>query len=604
MSKRPHEEEVIRYDENGDPLKTPIYPDEVTEQWMTGSNNGITTPSPTPTTPTTPVTTPSGTTPSGTTPTTTVPMNYDVFLNQQRESAYKSAEAERARAEKAAETARQKQIIDAQNAYKTGLSTYGANAEAAASMGLTGSGYGEYLTGKAYATQRGEVASANRTAAALKEQALYNEQSAKNTADAIYAEGMINYGEKQKVEGENAYANLSTMAANGATLEQITNSADWGRLSPEQQTVISRTVSEKTLVSRLNAGESFETLMLTEDWSALDDAGRTRLQNYATGLGESAYANVLDMINGGAAISDIENLFVWTNLSEPDKNRIRGREAYLQAKAAIENGLYDAESITTLPGYEYMSEPDKASLNNQIAQRDENTINGAIENILYGDNVVISSLGLGAEEEKALRTRLDGEINTMIKIDPSTAEQVIEINYANGNIGRDAYYTYNSTLLDGAYKLSDITADNCGEVIDLIDDFLHAGKISEEEAGVRKREAVSSFAKSERPNVTRDGDRLKFKGGEYKIKSTASERTSKILDASVGTSKIPEYAIAYYDDNLYAYVDGEWHKINHKDGDDYTEDIKKGDEKTQYRDAGTLEGGYGPAVTSGPLFRK
>lgn len=577
---RPHEEDVIRYDENGDPLKTPIYPDEVTEQWMTGSNNGTTTP-------TTPVNTPSGTTPTttvpateaatptagtspeegetapATTPTTTPTMTYEQFLTQQYE------------------TARQKQIIDANSAYQKSLATYGANAEAAASMGLTGSGYGEYLTGKAYATQRGEVASANRTAAALKEQVLYSEQKA----------------------GENAYTNLSNMAASGATLEQITNSADWSRLTPEQQTVISKTVSENTLMSRLDAGESFESLMLTDDWNALDDAGRTRLQNYATGLGESAYAKVLDMINGGVAISDIENLSVWTNLSEPDKNRIRGREAYLQAKAAIENGLYDAESITTLPGYEYMSEPDKASLNNQIAQRDENTINGAIENILYGDNVVISSLGLDPEEEKALRTRLDKEIKVMMRTDPSSAETIIEINYANGNIGKDEYYTYNSTLLDGAYKLSDITADNCGEVIDLIDDFLSAGKISEEEAGVRKREAVSSFAKSERPNVTRDGDRLKFKGGEYKIKSTASERTSKILDASVGTSKIPEYAIAYYDDNLYAYVDGEWHKIEHKSGDDSTEDIKNGDEKTQYRDAGGLEGGYGPAVTTGPVFK-
>lgn len=552
---RPREEDVIRYDENGDPLKTPIYPDEVTEQWVTSGTN---TPSTTPAagTNTEPVATApdAGTAAPATTPTTTPTMTYEEFLTQQRDDAYTTAETERERAEKAAETARQKQIIDANSAYQQSLATYGANAEAAASMGLTGSGYAEYLTGKAYATQRGEVASANRTAAALKEEAIYRENSAKDAADRIYSEGMMNWQESEKQKGENAYTSLSNMAAGGATLEQITNSADWSRLTPEQQTVISRTVSENTLMSRLDAGESLESLMLTDDWNALDDAGRTRVQNYFNQMGNSSYLSILGEVNNGLSIEDIESLPAWANLTEQQKNTLRGRAAYIQAAEAIENGLYDAESITTLPGYEHMSEADKAALNNQIAARDKDnaekesayddenyrtvlgliktlpaesirnlkaykdiknpelkaeldrlieeqekvrtkdTVDEHIDDVVSGDTK-IEDLDVTPEIKAELKTQLTESISKAIKNgDLEGASSTVENAYKAGNISEEEYQTYNVDIWGKTIGLSVTDYNSLTENIEQIDAAVRAGEISAIDAENLKEYAKSQLA--------------------------------------------------------------------------------------------------------------
>lgn len=105
-----------------------------------------------------------------------------------RDQLYKAAESARKREEERAEIERQRGIYDASNAYEQNKATYGANAEALASMGLTGGGYSDYLNAKAYATQRGEVQAANAGAEAAKRAARYAEDESRNKADISYAE--------------------------------------------------------------------------------------------------------------------------------------------------------------------------------------------------------------------------------------------------------------------------------------------------------------------------------------------------------------------------------------------------------------------------------
>lgn len=105
-----------------------------------------------------------------------------------RSQLYKAAESARKREEERAEIERQRGIYDASNAYEQNKATYGANAEALASMGLTGGGYSDYLNAKAYATQRGEVQAANAGAEAAKRAARYAEDESRNKADISYAE--------------------------------------------------------------------------------------------------------------------------------------------------------------------------------------------------------------------------------------------------------------------------------------------------------------------------------------------------------------------------------------------------------------------------------
>ena len=59
---------------------------------------------------------------------------------------------------------RQAGIRNANAAYEQSKATYGANAESLRRMGLTGSGYSDYLTASAYAASRGEIANVNATA--------------------------------------------------------------------------------------------------------------------------------------------------------------------------------------------------------------------------------------------------------------------------------------------------------------------------------------------------------------------------------------------------------------------------------------------------------
>jgi hypothetical protein len=292
----------------------PVYPSE----YIGGA--GASTPAPTPAAPQAPsaapatnptnAANPSGYTytPGSTAPVGGTAMDYATWL--QGHTKYQAG-VTREKAVKAAEADRQRAIVDAASAFDKSKVTYGAIAERAASMGLQNSGYGEYLTGKAYATQRGEVQNANKVAGARKDEALYTEGQMNIQADQKYAADLLGIKEDQN----NSYNSLYNSATSGASIESIIQDSRWGTLTKEQQTAISQATTANSLMTRLQAGESLDAIKGTPEWSGLTIDQQAKLQSFydnkvktETDAKNSAnatnFSNWLGAINRGEATLD------------------------------------------------------------------------------------------------------------------------------------------------------------------------------------------------------------------------------------------------------------------------------------------------------------
>ena len=316
---------VIYTDGGGAPTNgsAPPYPTEGTPPTGTGTEGSTTPPS-------------YVYVPGSAAPTDGDPLSYAGWL--QGRTKYQ-AEQDRIRVEKAAETDRQKQILDANNAYRTGLATYGAKAEKMASMGLSNSGYGEYLTGKAYATQRGEVQNANRTAQARIDQALYEEGKIQQQADAKYAEDLIGIKNQQNVD----YGSLYDSALNGASIESIMQDSRWGTLTDEQRATIKTVTTQNSIKIRIDNGESLETIIddPASGWNDLTVDQQNTLNTYSTSKTEAKnadYTSLYDSALNGASIESIMQDSRWGGLSPERQATIKSVTTANSIKAMLDSG--------------------------------------------------------------------------------------------------------------------------------------------------------------------------------------------------------------------------------------------------------------------------
>ena len=111
---------------------------------------------------------------------------------EQRNAIYAAAESQRVAAEQRADVERERGVVDARSSYEQNKASYGAKAEAMGKMGLSGSGYGDYLNSKAYAQQRAETQAANARSDASKREARYAEDQARLQADSDYYQNKYN----------------------------------------------------------------------------------------------------------------------------------------------------------------------------------------------------------------------------------------------------------------------------------------------------------------------------------------------------------------------------------------------------------------------------
>lgn len=167
------------------------------------------------------------------------------MIEDQKQRALEQAELQRQQAEQNAEKERERSVVDARSSYEQNKATYGAQAETLANMGLTGSGYSDYINAQAYANQRAETQNANANAEQTKNNANYVADNAKLeieqnagqsnlSAETTYAENMANndaalaqYKQQKEEEKKSAYSELLNYANNGTyDSEQLKSLAD------------------------------------------------------------------------------------------------------------------------------------------------------------------------------------------------------------------------------------------------------------------------------------------------------------------------------------------------------------------------------------------
>ncbi len=238
------------------------------------------------------------------------------YIDEQKQSTIERAEAERER-----------NIVDARSSYAQNRAGYGTNAETLASMGLTGSGYSDYLDQQAYATQRAEVQTANTQAESTKlnaeQQASADKLNAQLTYDQNMAQNEANladYQLQQEEQRKAAYAELLTYANNGTyTAEQLSELGKQYGLTDEQVEALTSTSQENSYKNYLE-----EVTNGYVDTDVVDDA-------YENGeISTEQYNIIKDKWN--SAIDTTESFFVYNGETLDEESAKKALETVINNK--------------------------------------------------------------------------------------------------------------------------------------------------------------------------------------------------------------------------------------------------------------------------------
>jgi hypothetical protein len=183
---------------------------------------------------------------------------------------YAMAEKMRQESEALAEIQRKRSIVDASTIAEQQKATYGANAEQMGRMGLSGSGYSDYLNSQAYAAGMAGRQAANAQATDANRKAMYTEMMAKLEADKEY---------------NNALAQIETAKYNEQKALEERNYAEQKQKEAQQQTnygnLIDAIVNSNGVINKDNV-EAFASKLGITDTKLLGDA-----VNFATTYGEN-----------------------------------------------------------------------------------------------------------------------------------------------------------------------------------------------------------------------------------------------------------------------------------------------------------------------------
>lgn len=266
-------------------------------------------------------------------------------IEQNKQNALQQAESERERA-----------VIDARSSYEQNKATYGANAEQLAAMGLSGSGYSDYLNQQAYATQRAETQNANAQAEATKLAAEQQANSDKLNAELSYAENMQDNAEKlaqyQQQKAEEAKAEEEQKKQYYAAL---LTSANTGEYTSEQ-------------IASLGAQYGLDEVQISQLQAAAD--------KYKSDQQSLSYTEALQMISDYGAdldVSYLETLLNTGSISQEQYNQLMAQ----YSKELVESGdvaTEDTDKIDDLHQSGQISDEDynkqKEQWNSQIDTSD------------------------------------------------------------------------------------------------------------------------------------------------------------------------------------------------------------------------------------------
>ena len=261
----------------------------------------------------------------------------NALIEQNKQNALQQAESERGRA-----------VIDARSSYAQNLATYGANAEQLAAMGLSGSGYSDYLNQQAYATQRAETQNANAQAEATKVAAEQQANSDKLNAELSYAENMQGNAEKlaqyQQQKAEEAKAEEEQKKAYYASLLA---SANTGKYTSEQ-------------IASLGAQYGLDEEQISQLQAAVESYEQ---QKYADN-----YATILDQMLAELPDYNDDNKFV---IKEQDRNKML--EFLEENKGSLGEQLYDfyKKKIDNIEVYSEQAQKDDETAKQEEQQKEE-----------------------------------------------------------------------------------------------------------------------------------------------------------------------------------------------------------------------------------------
>ena len=241
-----------------------------------------------------------------------------------------------------ANAARDRAAIDARSSYMQNKSTYGTQAEQLAAMGLTGSGYSDYLNQQAYATQRAEVQNAKAQAEATKLGAEAQANSDKLNAELSYAENIRSSEEKlaqyQQQKQQN-YASLLASATSGEyNPDQISALAEEYGFTQDQITKLKETAAFNEASQMIsNYGADLESSYLEGLLSAgsISQDQYVSLKNQYIKASESTFK--AGTMTSAEAQSFIESALKSSEYSDADKATLQG--AYNDLYKIIQNGV-------------------------------------------------------------------------------------------------------------------------------------------------------------------------------------------------------------------------------------------------------------------------
>ena len=185
--------------------------------------------------------------------------------------------------------------------YDRSIAGYGANAEAMAQAGLSGSGYSDYLTGNAYAARQRSIDTARQT---------------KTLADNASRQGYLNYLEDyENTQRGNIGAAIEKLAAMGLTGESAKNYLGMMGISGDYADYITGVVEEMSaetpdkqalLSNLLSNGITGEAALSYAKYLGFDDATASEVVSMADQLTAAVKASNADSLKA-TAYADILN---------------------------------------------------------------------------------------------------------------------------------------------------------------------------------------------------------------------------------------------------------------------------------------------------------
>ena len=223
-----------------------------------------------------------------------------------RKKAVTYAEEQKLAAEEAAGIQRQRDMIDAANAYERNKATYGAKAEALADMGLTGGGYSDYLDAQAYATQRGDVQAAigRETESRRLAANAYNDAVNKALYDEAVANQTANISAGEQKSAAEISKNTAVQAANDAAASynegiftNILDKISTGAISADQIESLASLygMSEEQKKAWLDAANKYSGETVANEETAYKSISAENVTNITSDIKSGSYYTAEDL---------------------------------------------------------------------------------------------------------------------------------------------------------------------------------------------------------------------------------------------------------------------------------------------------------------------